>query len=207
MNKEKVLELLARAKETDDDDLLNMALSMLDEPKQEEDGIHYICDNCEHELYSEKTRIRCPKCKKHKLVAQSNIVRKETKPQKQEKPRRETDYSQFTTSTKNNTSEKDRIRYNEDGEPEGTYTKSEPLQIKENQFEDDTLLFKADTLEQQKLHQKLGGLAMVPRSRPKPKYDNVTCNKCGRDHKVLAIHARGKDFYMCDRCIAKNARR
>lgn len=177
-------ELLKKAKQLGDPELLALASSMLDEP----DKTHYACDNCGHDFYSEKVRKACPECRKRKLV----VVEEQPEPVK--------DKSDFLAPVFQGEREQGpRKRYNPDtGEEEGSYGRTE--QISPNVKPVDFDIHHEDTEDfDKKVKFSLSG------RRPPVKYIKKKCSNpnCRVSFKVHPVH---KKQHLCDKCSVKRKR-
>lgn len=164
-------------------------------PKKENyTSINYLCNNCGHKFESNKKRKRCPECKKHKLVIEE--------PEKiKEKPKIE-----GVTSIFNENSKGKKVKYDEEGNPIGIYSKRVPINLKNasyNRFVDDGKQF--NDAENEYLKTK----SVTPRTRGKAKRVHVKCSQCGKEEDVPPILGPIRDArsrYLCDRCMSRSAR-
>jgi hypothetical protein len=222
-------DLITKAEELGDDELLAMAHSLLNEQKttlgtakqqkritkpkvlidftnnSEPDGEiklkppientlgprpNYVCINCKHECFFEKTRKRCPRCKKHKLI-----------------------FIEYTEQADGNKSDanvttvfKDKpqqVVTNEDGKVLEKRAKNESINlanINYNRFSDD------GSIGQDEENDYLKTKPISTRGRKPFKTVSVKCDKCGKSEQVAPIYAAG-DIYRCTRCLVKGSRR
>lgn len=190
-------DLIAKGKALGDSELVQMGLELLEQysptPSSIDGNIpqpqtpQYVCENCGHTMPVDKEgRKRCPECKKHKL--------KLYKPQPQPKTQTES----FITQIRDPSKTKSRVRYNENGEPDGVYTKTEPISNITNTWEDDGVEAKDEANELLKKFTKVS-----PRTRKPPKKIKVVCEACHKEEEVHPIHAGARGRYLCSRCIVK----
>lgn len=153
----------------------------------------YICSECGNSFPIDKERKRCPKCKKSslkKIEINSVVVNQSTK---------SNDTSQFHTQIRD--MEKSRTRFNERGEPDGMYRRSEPVTNVHNEWNDS----KEDGHD--KANELLKNFTKVSaRTRQAPKQVKVVCSECKQDFYIHPIHRAGRTVFMCDLCIRRKRR-
>ena len=201
-------DLIKKGKELGDPELIQMGHELL---LQHDSGVDespahkytYECDNCEHIFGSDKVRKACPECRKRKLCevdpnAGNELVNlfHNNEPEEEQEPV-EDGIFQFKN---NRNSESARVRYDDDGNPDGTYTKSievNPNMIKRNFKKiDDEGLFREET----ETFTKKVKFDVRPR-RPKPKRRKKTCagENCNREFSPTP----GSKEYLCRKCISR----
>src|SRR5688500_15531669 len=126
--------LLRKGIQLGDQDLIDMANQLLGNQVDDTGGntpvvadfgptYSYTCTNCNQSIDSDKPRKKCPSCKKLKLVERQVVVK------------RKTGTEDFVRKPKSGDTKQ--IRYNENGEPEGSYGRTEQIKITGNKFVDD----------------------------------------------------------------------
>lgn len=193
--------LIAKGKSLGDPELIQMGMDLLEqynpiseiEVPQPEPKYH--CENCGYEMSIDKVgRKKCPQCKKNKL----SLLEIEVK--QPEIPHRATP-DDFTTQIRTRDPQRDRTRYNEKGEPEGTYAKIEQIGRIVNVWKDDGIEGNDAENERLKANHKIS-----PRNRPPATLVNVVCDSCKKSFNVHPIHVSSRERYLCDRCISRRSR-
>jgi len=153
----------------------------------------YVCSKCGHTFPVDKDRKRCPKCKKgslNKVEINCVVI---------EQPTKSNDTSQFHTQIRD--VEKSRTRFNERGEPDGMYRRSEPVTNVHNEWTDS----KEDGHD--KANEVLKNFTKVSaRTRQPTKQVRVVCSECKQDFYIHPIHRAGRTVFMCDLCIRRKRR-
>jgi Zn finger protein HypA/HybF involved in hydrogenase expression len=176
-------ELIAKGEALQDNELIEMGQQMLFKNVNK----HYICTNCQHEFVSDKpNRKKCPQCKKNKLIYKPPIEQK-----------KEMDEFHFQIRTE----EKNRIRYDENGQPVGKYTKSTSIDHISNVWQDD--LSECFDEENELLKSKT---IRSPRKRKAVEKISIKCNICNKLYMMHPLHVKGRAVFVCDVCIRKRSR-
>ena len=142
----------------------------------------YVCNNCGHEMTSDKERKQCEKCKKRQL---KEIVSK-------------TDFSEFQVQVRSNTQK--RLKVSEDGKVDGIYTRPEPVEGVTNVWRDDGQEGKDKANEMLKSFTKVS-----PRTRQQSKMIEVQCEYCKKTELIHPLHAIGSR-YVCAKCISRRSK-
>jgi predicted Zn-ribbon and HTH transcriptional regulator len=200
---ENAKDLINKGKLLKDQELIEMGLNLLEQysPKEVSSPIEptsfYVCENCGHNIEADKPRKKCPACGKHKLilVEENREESIETEPELDRD-----DLSTFITQTRK--PENSRIRYDDNGEISGTYTKAEPVKNVINAWDD-----KDKEEGQDKANELLKQFTRIsPRTRQPITMVNAKCDVCGKEEKVHPIHvhaADGRKRYVCNRCVGR----
>lgn len=173
-------------------------------PTEEMLSPQYECTHCQHIMpYDKPGRKKCPACKKHTLIVMEPIVElaapnkvllSDVMPTKRMAA---SDFSTQIRQTKNS-----RIRYNDDGVPEGTYARTEQVEgMTTNIWSDDKTEGFDAANEMLKKFTKV-----TPRTRKPARMVKVICNECKTQHEVHPIHAGGRGRYICDKCVKRRSR-
>ena len=172
----------------------------------------YVCTNCSYTFDVDKEgRKKCPKCKKHSLVivpTHTSLGLDTFEPKRNEMTgqikRKDNIRGRGTAedfSTQIRQTNKGRIRYNEEGQPDGMYSRTEQVESVTNVWDDDkTEGFDAAN----ELLKKF--TKVTPRTRKPPRMIKVVCNECKTQHDVHPIHAGGRGRYICDKCVKRRSR-
>ncbi len=210
-------DLINKGNELGDPELVSMGMAMLEKYRDDkEPGLEslqcevpglqdilitedilspqYECTHCQYTMsYDKPGRKKCPVCKKHTLIVMKPVV-------EVAKPPKRKDVNDFSTQIRQ--TGKARIRYNEDGVPEGTYSRTEQVEgMTTNIFEDDKTEGFDKSNELLKQFTKF-----TPRTRKPPRMVKVICNECKTQHEVHPIHAGGRGRFICDKCVKRRSR-
>jgi transposase-like protein len=196
-------ELIAKGKLLNDPELVQMGMDLLNQydPDQmsetvenngplKTDTLYYHCHNCKYTFPVDKEgRKKCPECKKHKLkIDQATNI--------ELTPKKTHELEQFNMQIRK--TDKNRVRYNEDGQQEGTYTKSESIGPIKNVWDDN------GTEEQDDANTTLKQFThFSPRTRPHVKMVEVQCDRCKSIRLENPIHVRNRARYVCARCVGQ----
>lgn len=178
-----------------DQELIDMANSMLGEPSAE----LWFCEKCNDTFDKDKRRKSCPKCKSKKIsVCKPLTLQVDVSP-----PVHKDDVSNFTMQKKSMTDESGRkIRYNSAGEIEGTYGKSAPIKVGNTIKAEELANIKEDIA----IDSKIQYSDVAVPSRPPVKMTKVKCQSCGDEKMVPANHVGvyfSKTYYVCNACGSK----
>jgi len=215
-------DLIAKGNQLNDPELVAMGMSMLDKyqdaPVPEyavvstpAESAKYVCGDCGHEMeYDKPGRKKCPACKKHrlKLVEPKPVEIKPTQEaidklggilngQKNDTHRATAEDFSVQIRKPNST----RIRYDDNGEPVGQYTRTEQIEGVTNVWSDDMEEgFDAE-------NERLKAVTKVsPRTRKAPRMVKAVCDVCHNEQTVHPIHVSGRARYVCDRCVRRQRR-
>lgn len=197
-------DLITKGNALGDPDLITMGYNMLQQygPVVVEEPVlesvdttikHYECSTCGQVLdYDKDGRKKCPQCKKLTLILVEPVKQEILTPHR---PRPE-DFSTQIRQKKNS-----RVRYNEDGKPDGVYAKVEQVEGITNVWDDD----RAEGFDEQ--NEKLKQFTKIsPRNRKPVKLSKVVCDTCKNSYEVHPIHAGGRGRYICDRCVSRRSK-
>jgi Zn finger protein HypA/HybF involved in hydrogenase expression len=189
--RDKAKQLIEKGKKLGDPELVQMGLDMLDldSPTEQVTADVHECSNCGHSFPFDKPRKKCPKCGKHKLSVKQ-VAYEVSEPLVKEVPDNRVNVEDFTIKRKVN---QDRTRYDEDGNPDGTFTRSEAIDLSNirNEYVDDLSECAVD-LDYKKITN------ITPRlSKPRNVKLDKTCESCNRPFKAI-----GKE-YKCNKCIMR----
>lgn len=217
-------DLIQKGNALNDPELVAMGMSMLEKYQEHDDVpdyaivttkesvVHYLCTNCNHTMdYDKSGRKKCPKCKKHTLILNEVSVM-EVKPSEEGinklnkilssnnlKSHRAT-ADDFSTQIRQPKSS--RIRYDDQGNPVGMYTRTEQIEGVTNVWTDEDKEEGQD--EQNEILKKLTKVS--PRTRPPVKFKKMTCEVCHNTFDIHPIHVGGRAQFVCDRCIRRRTR-
>lgn len=215
-------DLIAKGNALNDPELVAMGMQMLEKYQDAPvpdyavvstpvEQAKYVCGNCGHETeYDKPGRKKCPECKKHKLKLQepkftpvpsqsgidklSDILLEN----KSLDPHRATadDFSRQIRQPNQS-----RIRYDDNGQPVGMYTRTEQIEGVTNVWKDEG----EDRNDPE--NERLKALTKVsPRTRKPPKMVKAVCDVCHGESMVHPIHVSGRARYVCDRCVRRQRR-
>lgn len=163
---------------------------------------YYQCTNCGARMaYDKDGRRKCMSCKKLTLtlVTAEKPKLKKSKRQVSGQTHRAT-AEDFHTQIRKKVP-RSRVRYNEEGEIEGTYTRTEQINGVTNVWQDD----KTEAFDEQ--NEKLKQLTKrSPRMRPPAKLIKVVCDECKTVHMEHPLHAGGRARYVCNKCVKRRSR-
>lgn len=182
-------QLLAKAKELNDEGLIQMALDLLSDENPVEET---------------------PKPQRKKRVPKKAPVNRKEKVKKVEKKIITADADFLAPSRTDESKQKQKkVRYDENGNPVGSYGRTEQIQINQKFFDD------GKTDKNDKVNKKLKKLTKhTPRTR-KSNLISTTCTGCGKPFTVNAILMRqltddnGKPMgysYTCNICTMRRGR-
>ena len=219
-------DLIAKGNALGDAELIAMGMQMLEKYQESPipdfavvstpaESAKYVCGNCGHEMeYDKPGRKKCPECKKHRLklheptpvLHKKNLdgmdaLRKLNESQDIDTldPRRATAEDFTMQIRKPNQS---RIRYDDNGQPVGMYTRAEQIEGVTNIWRDDGAECNDDPE-----NEELKKITKVsPRTRKPPRMMKVVCDVCHGESMVHPLHAGGRARYVCDRCVRRQRR-
>lgn len=221
-------DLIQKGEELGDDELISMGMTMLEKYKQakfqhsgqdeefnmmkvlpQEEGVpdddddelpeeYYQCTNCDAIVpYDKPGRKKCPSCKKHTLL----YFKPEQKIIPKPKINHRASADEFTTQIRG-AKKSARVRYNEAGEQEGVYTRTEQVDGVTNVWDDEDRTEGQD--EQNELLKRFTKVS--PRRRAPVKMMKVVCDECKTIHLEHPLHVGGRAKYVCNRCLKKKTR-
>jgi transposase-like protein len=182
-------DLIRRGQLNNDLELIKMGNDLLSQnsPKIDNKKV-YKCTECGHTMdYDRAGRKKCLKCKKNTL----EITSPENKVEEPKNP--------FEFQVRNK--DKSRIRYDENGQPVGKYTKSVTVEGVTNVWNDNTEEGFDEENERLKQITKVSA-----RTRQPTKLVDITCSECKVSYKVHPIHVSGRSKFICDKCIKRRSR-
>jgi uncharacterized Zn finger protein (UPF0148 family) len=199
--------ILTRQGEVEDYDIMDLLPEEEVELPEEEEEVpilqikHYECTNCGAMMsYDKDGRRKCMSCKKLTLVVVEPVKTKDVARLKKDVANHRATADDFHTQIRKKVS-RSRVRYNEEGEIEGTYTRTEQIQGVTNVWQDD----KTEAFDDQ--NEKLKQLTKrSPRMRPAAKMIKVVCDECKTVHMEHPLHAGGRARYVCNKCIKRRSR-
>jgi hypothetical protein len=221
-------DLIAKGKLLKDPELIQMGMDLLEEYQPKYGDVkgtfadtkdtfddlvtpepEYWCQNCGHTMPVDKEgRKRCPECKKHKLQIREPIDIKIKVPdvieefdQAQAAPTNpnRVDMDQFRVQIRS--PESGRIRYNENGEVDGIYTKTEQIEGVTNVWQDDGAEGNDPGNEQLKKFTQVS-----PRTRKAAKLVEAVCESCKKTERLHPLHTGARSRHLCGACIRKRSR-
>ena len=200
-------QLIEKGNELDDSQLVTMGYEMLEKYSNAPTSIvvaatesqsparMYICDHCDYTFeYDKDGRKACPNCKKRGL----RIWPEETEEDSPPAPKRVT-AEDFSIQIRNQS--KTRVRYDDNGQPAGMYTKAEPVVRVKNEWEDDGMD------RNDPINEKLKAVTTVSaRTRKPTKLVTVVCDVCKREEQMHPLHVGGRARYVCSKCLRRGVR-
>lgn len=214
-------QLIDKGNNLEDPELVAMGMSMLEKYKRPEDFElddllpeeeieipaakvveqikQYVCSNCGTIIpYDKDGRKKCPECKKLALKIVEPI-KKSSKIITSDTTHRAT-ADDFHTQIRQKVP-RSRIRYNDNGEVEGTYARTEQVEGITNVWQDE----RVEGFDEE--NEKLKALTKhSPRMRPPAKMIQVVCDECKTVHMEHPLHAGGRARYVCNKCIKRRSR-
>ena len=200
-------QLISKGNELNDSQLVTMGYEMLEKYSDAPTSIvvaatesqsparMYMCDHCDYTFpYDRDGRKACPNCKKRglRIWPEDDELPVETTPSK-------TNVEDFQTQIRNRA--KTRIRYNENGEVEGMYTRTEQVNGVKNEWEDDGMD------RNDPVNEKLKAITKVSARTRKPvKLVTVVCAMCKREEQMHPLHVGGRARYICSKCLRRGVR-
>ena len=206
-------DLIQKGYELNDPELVSMGMNMLEKYGEPTNTVivddmpeplpvipeRYICTNCDYTSEVDKVgRKKCPLCKKHTLqiMAVAPVEAHIAEPITTSRRPAAGDFSTQVRQTGNS-----RVRYNDEGRPDGTYARVEQVAGMKNEWQDDGSEGHDSANELLKKFTKF-----TPRTRKPTRLAKVICNECKTEHEVHPIHAGGRGRYICDKCVKRRSR-
>lgn len=199
-------DLIKKGQALGDPELIQMGYNMLEEPPVvDEKNIEppkkyeYVCSYCGQNItYDVPNRKKCPKCKKNRLTSVEEV---ESQPSPEQPTHRRATAEDFTKQIRTTNKNSSRIRYNDKGEPDGMYTRTEGITHIINTWNDDGIEGHDEEDDRIKKIAKVG-----PRNRPPIQMVDAICSNCKKTFTVHPMFLSGREVYTCDRCIVRKGR-
>ena len=196
-------DLIKKGQMLQDPELVQMGYNMLEEPPiinevqiEQPKTYDYVCSYCgQPSTFDTPNRKKCLKCKKNRLT-----LIEEAKVKEPSINRRAT-ADDFTKQIRGANKKDNRIRYNDKGEPDGMYTRTEGVGQITNMWSDDGVEGHDAEDDRIKKVAKVG-----PRNRAPIKMVDVVCENCKKSFTVHPLFVSGREVYTCDRCIARRSK-
>jgi DNA-directed RNA polymerase subunit RPC12/RpoP len=160
------------------------------------DQPYYVCLNCGHQFEYDKPRKRCPECKKQKLdLIDTHVTKVE--------PQVRANVSEYIAPTRKEGTNIQKYAYDDQGNIIGTIAKTEPVQFKQNLFNEAEL----DMNDFDPQNEALKKITRPVKShRPKAVTVEVKCDKCGKQ-MTIPQYMQNRNWFTCTSCISRMAGR
>lgn len=137
------------------------------------------------------------------IISDKKTDIKKTKSKKQPKqdPPKRPDLETFVVNKK--VGDKKKMRYNDKGEVDGSYGRSEEVKFVKNLFEDDGSIAASERKETEMIKNKLESGSLKKREKRQPaQMIEVKCQKC---NKTLTVFKSSvfSSYYICNGCARK----